>query len=206
MLIIAGNGKGCELVAHSLKERYQPLFVVDDFNPKPPDGVHYIGGITHLQWAEAKYMTISVSSPVLRYRIWDNYSRRFEMIGVHRSGWPATTKVGHGNIIFPDVHIDHFTEIGDNNVISALCCIAHHNKIGSHNLFGPGCLFSGSVTIGSKCTFGSGIIVQPNVIVGDEVTVPSGTVIVRDIPSGTHIRAKQDLRHKGIYQGDRIAR
>jgi len=153
-----------------------------------------------------KYHLICSSSNVpFRKKIAAMYSGKYPFLNSIRSELADDIKIGEGNIIFPGVSTDWFTEIGSHNVMSTGCAIAHHNKIGDCNLFGPGCMFSGSVTIGSGCRFGSLIVVEPCVTIGDDCNIASGSVIVGDVPSGTSIKA---IRNTGqpIYQGERRVR
>lgn len=209
-LIIFGAGKGAELLIDYFKcecERVRIAGLVDDNATGEVMGCPILGtSETVAQYDPDKFKAIiSVSSPSLRHKWWNMFAS-FEFIGAELSGWPANTKVGAGNVVFPGVTIDRFSSIGHNNVISAGTYIAHHCKVGSHNLFGPGVHLSGLVTIGSGCSFGAGVMIEPYVTIGDRCSIASGTVVVRDVPCDTRILGRIALTQHGVYQGERIVR
>jgi len=197
MIAIIGNGKGGQLIAHYFNNKKDSILgescgfeFFDDFKGTPikkiPDGYKLI---------------ISSSNMSFRREVFTKFNRE-RFINVDRSNNPMQP-MGVGNLIFPNVHFDCFSEIGDNNVISNGTIINHHCKVGSGNLFGPGCLLSGSVIIGNNCTIGSGVIFEPNVVIGDNVTIASGSVIVNGIVSCSAVMAIKKLESSSVYQGNR---
>jgi len=142
-----------------------------------------------------EYLIIATGDMKLRRQVWEKY-KNCNFLNINRSKY-SPQKMGKGNIIFPEVFFDYFTEIGNNNIISAGTTVNHHCKIGDSNLFGPGCHLSGSVIVGNNCTFGSGVIVEPNSIIKDNTTIPSGTIIIGNIEG--RIIAK---RNKNILSGE----
>lgn len=113
-----------------------------------------------------------------------------------------TDKIGTGNVILEDVHIDVKANIGDGNIFAARTLIGHHNVVGNFNFFSYNVIIAGAVHIGDRCFLGINSTIQNNIVLADETLVGGGGYISEDICEGGKVYAptrSRCLSHPSKY-------
>lgn len=95
----------------------------------------------------------------------------------------ATSKMGEGNIILPNVSIGPFVEIGTGNIFWQNCVIPHHNNIGNFNHFAPSVSLSGNSKIKNHCFLGNNVTVNNHTTIMNYTFVGAGAYVRKDTKS-----------------------
>jgi sugar O-acyltransferase (sialic acid O-acetyltransferase NeuD family) len=101
----------------------------------------------------------------------------------------ANVEIGQNCFIFEQNTIQPFVKMGDNNIIWSGNHIGHHSKIGNHNFFASHVVVSGFVEIGSANFIGVNATISNNLHIGDDCCLGSAVHIVKDLASGTFVKA-----------------
>lgn len=105
---------------------------------------------------------------------------------VHPSSNNYASKMGRGNIIFPNVFIEENTELGNGNVIFHNSIVSFDNVIGDFNWL-VNVNFAGRTIIGNNCFLGNACGTNNSVTIGDENLISAGVIVTKNTKSNSII-------------------
>jgi len=107
---------------------------------------------------------------------------------VHRSAVIfATTSIGAGAIIFPQVVVTANCRIGEGVLINSGASLGHDADVGDYSNIGPGARLAGHLTLGRRVVVGIGACFRENVRLGDDAIIGAGSVVLRDVEAGATV-------------------
>jgi len=116
---------------------------------------------------------------------------------IHSSSKNYSSKMGRGNIIFPNVYICDFSEIGNGNVITFNSLISFNSKIGDFNWL-VNISVAGHTTIGNNCFMGNSSGSNHSVNIGNNNLISAGVIVTKNTKDNTVILPNKNIVLKDI--------
>ena len=115
---------------------------------------------------------------------------------IHPSVMNYSAEMGYGNLLFPGVILDAYTQLGSGNILYPSAMISHNSKIGSYNFFAPRAALAGDITVGDRNFFGLNCSVKNGVKIGDCCLIGASAYANRDMESGDALAAPHSTKLK----------
>lgn len=110
---------------------------------------------------------------------------------IHPSSLVLSSSLGEGNIVFPNVILDKFTNIGDGNVFYPGALLSHHSAVGNYNFFAVKSCVCGHVKVKNNCFIGANSTIKNGIDLNDYTLVGGGTYINKSTDQyGVYVPAK----------------
>lgn len=108
-----------------------------------------------------------------------------------------SSKMGRGNIVFPNVYIADFAELGDGNIIWYNSFISSDSKIGNFNWL-VHINLAGNTTIGNNCFMGNSSGTNNSVSIGNNNLVSAGVIVTKSTKDNTVVLPNKNRELVGI--------
>lgn len=163
----------------------QILFIDDgkEVDEKIHD-IPVIGGIDVLDRLDSQEydFVIAIANNKIRKKIAESYELNYVNIVHPAAVISKFAKIGHGNIILPNVSIDPNVKIKNHVVINKNNSIGHDTIFQNFTQVSPGCSLGGYTQIEEGAFLGLGVVTLPNLKIGTFSIVGAGAVVTKDIP------------------------
>jgi acetyltransferase-like isoleucine patch superfamily enzyme len=116
---------------------------------------------------------------------------------IHPSSNNYSSKMGRGNIIFPNVYIADYSEIGNGNVITFNSLISYDSVIGDFNWL-VNINLAGHTTIGNHCFMGISSGTNHSISIGNNNLISAGIIISKSTKDNTVILPNKNIVLKNI--------
>lgn len=116
---------------------------------------------------------------------------------IHPSSKNYSSKMGRGNIVFPNVYIADFSEIGDGNIIWYNSFISSDTVIGNFNWL-VHIQLAGNTIIGNNCFMGNSSGTNNSVTIGDFNLISAGVIVANSTKDNTVILPSKNKVLNGI--------
>jgi sugar O-acyltransferase (sialic acid O-acetyltransferase NeuD family) len=131
-------------------------------------------------------------SPAVRKALYDRLHKSgaiFPVVQSPRAYVSPMATVGSGSIIMHGAVVNTRAQVGQQCIINSQALIEHDAILGEFCHVSTGALINGGASIGDGCFVGSGAIVREGVHIGNDVVVGAGVRVMKDLPSGTVVKA-----------------
>ena len=109
------------------------------------------------------------------------------------------TEIGQGTIVMHGATVNVGARVGANCIINSHALIEHDAIIHDHCHISTGAIINGGVEIGEQTFIGSRAMVREGVTVGEQVIVGGGGMVLRDIPSHTQFKLREQYETKDLH-------
>jgi len=116
---------------------------------------------------------------------------------IHPSSKNYSSKMGRGNIVFPNVYIADFSEIGNGNVIWYESFISSDSKIGNFNWL-VHIRLAGHTTIGNNCFMGNSSGSNNSISIGNYNLISAGVIVAKNTEENTVVLPSKNKELKNI--------
>lgn len=116
---------------------------------------------------------------------------------IHPSSKNYSSKMGRGNIIFPNVYIADFAEIGNGNIIWYNSFISSDSKIGNFNWL-VHVQLAGHTNIGNNCFMGNMSGTTNGITIGNYNLIAAGTMVTKNTKDNTVVLPSKNKELVGV--------
>jgi sugar O-acyltransferase (sialic acid O-acetyltransferase NeuD family) len=198
LIVIGASGMGREIYMFAkLCRGFGSLFTVKGFLDDRPhllDGYHgygpILGTVEEYPIQESDVFVCALGDPQARKKyaeLIEKRGGRLQTLLHERTAIYATTTVGEGCIVEPDVHISTDVKIGRCTVVFGFTTIGHDALIGDYCHLGSTTFVGGHVVLGECVTLHPGAKIIPHKRIGAGATIGAGSVVLRDVKPGATV-------------------
>lgn len=131
---------------------------------------------------------ISIGSPIVRKRVYDEIKVRKYVTIVHPSAIISKrVEIDDGTVVMPGVVIQTCTSIGKQCIINTGASIDHDCQLGDFVHIAPHATLCGSIVIGDGSWIGAGAVIKQGVKIGQNSIIGAGAVVIEDVPDNTTV-------------------
>ena len=116
---------------------------------------------------------------------------------IHPSSKNYSSKMGRGNIVFPNVYIADFAEIGDGNIIWYNSFISSDSIIGNFNWL-VHIQLAGHTNIGNHCFMGNSSGTTNGTTIGNYNLISAGVIVTKNTKDNTVVLPSKNKELTGI--------
>jgi len=107
--------------------------------------------------------------------------------------------LGEGCIVMHGAIVNAGAAIGNNCIINSHALVEHEAVIDDHCHLATGAIINGGAKIGTGSFVGSRAMIREGITVGAQVIVGGGVTVLRDIPSHTQLKLREQYDTKDLH-------